>query len=162
MQHGCLALETKIKTSSTVRWLNCCALFYFVMSLQYISILELLGSVDLMSRNLPYRKYRPEVHVHKNALIWSENCTFCFCCTLRRWSSWLCFYVPELQVEVRDHQHPGSGREATSPHVVVEIHSPAPAEGEVLQRLLQDKDHQQEALRGASQAARGGARPNLS
>uniref|UniRef100_A0A8D3C607 Vacuolar protein sorting 13 homolog A n=1 Tax=Scophthalmus maximus TaxID=52904 RepID=A0A8D3C607_SCOMX len=26
---------------------------------QYISILELLGSVDLMSRNLPYRKYRP-------------------------------------------------------------------------------------------------------
>ncbi|XP_063754200.1 vacuolar protein sorting-associated protein 13A isoform X1 [Eleginops maclovinus] len=37
---------------------------------QYISILELLGSVDLMSRNLPYRKYRPEVQVHKNACIW--------------------------------------------------------------------------------------------
>ncbi|XP_061528280.1 vacuolar protein sorting-associated protein 13A [Phycodurus eques] len=37
---------------------------------QYISILELLGSVDLMSRNLPYRKYRPEVLVHNNANIW--------------------------------------------------------------------------------------------
>uniref|UniRef100_A0A3B3Z2I0 Vacuolar protein sorting 13 homolog A n=1 Tax=Poecilia mexicana TaxID=48701 RepID=A0A3B3Z2I0_9TELE len=37
---------------------------------QYISILELLGSVDMMSRNLPYRKYRPEVHVHRNAHIW--------------------------------------------------------------------------------------------
>ncbi|KAM6944423.1 intermembrane lipid transfer protein VPS13A isoform 1-T1 [Lycodopsis pacificus] len=37
---------------------------------QYISILELLGSVDMMSRNLPYRKYRPMVHVNKNARIW--------------------------------------------------------------------------------------------
>uniref|UniRef100_A0A3B4Z564 Vacuolar protein sorting 13 homolog A n=1 Tax=Stegastes partitus TaxID=144197 RepID=A0A3B4Z564_9TELE len=37
---------------------------------QYISILELLGSVDMMSRNLPYRKYRPVVQVHKNASIW--------------------------------------------------------------------------------------------
>ncbi|XP_059192632.1 vacuolar protein sorting-associated protein 13A [Centropristis striata] len=37
---------------------------------QYISILELLGSVDMMSRNLPYRKYRPMVHVHRNARIW--------------------------------------------------------------------------------------------
>ncbi|XP_051807014.1 vacuolar protein sorting-associated protein 13A isoform X1 [Acanthochromis polyacanthus] len=37
---------------------------------QYISILELLGSVDMMSRNLPYRKYRPMVQVHKNTHIW--------------------------------------------------------------------------------------------
>lgn len=37
---------------------------------QYISILELLGSVDMMSRNLPYRKYRPEVHVHSHAHTW--------------------------------------------------------------------------------------------
>ncbi|XP_074493929.1 intermembrane lipid transfer protein VPS13A isoform X2 [Sebastes fasciatus] len=37
---------------------------------QYISILELLGSVDMMSRNLPYRKYRPAVHVNKNTHIW--------------------------------------------------------------------------------------------
>ncbi|KAM4616365.1 intermembrane lipid transfer protein VPS13A [Polymixia lowei] len=37
---------------------------------QYISILELLGSVDMMSRNLPYRKYRPEVHVHTNTHMW--------------------------------------------------------------------------------------------
>ncbi|XP_054629024.1 vacuolar protein sorting-associated protein 13A isoform X3 [Dunckerocampus dactyliophorus] len=37
---------------------------------QYISILELLGSVDMMSRNLPYRKYKPEVFVHENANVW--------------------------------------------------------------------------------------------
>ncbi|KAM3866103.1 LOW QUALITY PROTEIN: intermembrane lipid transfer protein VPS13A-like [Diretmus argenteus] len=37
---------------------------------QYISILELLGSVNMMSRNLPYRKYRPEVNVHNNGQIW--------------------------------------------------------------------------------------------
>ncbi|KAG7265616.1 hypothetical protein CRUP_015738 [Coryphaenoides rupestris] len=37
---------------------------------QYISILELLGSVDMMTRNLPYRKYRPDVHVHSNTHIW--------------------------------------------------------------------------------------------
>ncbi|XP_053725885.1 vacuolar protein sorting-associated protein 13A isoform X1 [Synchiropus splendidus] len=37
---------------------------------QYISVLELLGSVDMMSRNLPYRKYRPMVQVHRNAYIW--------------------------------------------------------------------------------------------
>lgn len=43
------------------------------LSFQYISILELLGSVDMMSRNLPYRKYRPMVQVHKNAYIWSEH-----------------------------------------------------------------------------------------
>uniref|UniRef100_A0A671T9Z2 Vacuolar protein sorting 13 homolog A n=1 Tax=Sinocyclocheilus anshuiensis TaxID=1608454 RepID=A0A671T9Z2_9TELE len=34
---------------------------------QYVSILELLGSVDMMTRNLPYRKYRPDVAVHTNA-----------------------------------------------------------------------------------------------
>ncbi|KAJ8380883.1 hypothetical protein SKAU_G00016610 [Synaphobranchus kaupii] len=38
--------------------------------LQYVSILELLGSVDMMSRNLPYRKYRPDVPVHTNAYQW--------------------------------------------------------------------------------------------
>ncbi|XP_068165987.1 intermembrane lipid transfer protein VPS13A [Antennarius striatus] len=37
---------------------------------QYISILELLGSVDMMSRNLPYRKYKPAVHVSSNAHKW--------------------------------------------------------------------------------------------
>ncbi|XP_066567209.1 intermembrane lipid transfer protein VPS13A isoform X2 [Amia ocellicauda] len=37
---------------------------------QYISILELLGSVDMMSRNLPYRKFRPEVPVHMHAYHW--------------------------------------------------------------------------------------------
>ncbi|XP_051963977.1 intermembrane lipid transfer protein VPS13A-like isoform X2 [Xyrauchen texanus] len=37
---------------------------------QYISILELLGSVDMMTRNLPYRKYHPNVPVHTNARRW--------------------------------------------------------------------------------------------
>ncbi|XP_068995248.1 intermembrane lipid transfer protein VPS13A isoform X2 [Embiotoca jacksoni] len=37
---------------------------------QYISILELLGSVDMMTRNLPYRKYRPTALVHNNSHIW--------------------------------------------------------------------------------------------
>ncbi|XDV48401.1 hypothetical protein PO909_017816 [Leuciscus waleckii] len=37
---------------------------------QYVSILELLGSVDMMTRNLPYRKYRPNVPVHTNAHHW--------------------------------------------------------------------------------------------
>ncbi|XP_037536948.1 vacuolar protein sorting-associated protein 13A [Nematolebias whitei] len=55
---------------------------------QYISILELLGSVDMMSRNLPYRKYRPEVHVHKNALIW-----------------WKYVTTSILEVDVKPHLH---------------------------------------------------------
>ncbi|CAL1615509.1 unnamed protein product [Knipowitschia caucasica] len=37
---------------------------------QYVSILELLASVDMMSRNLPFRKYRPVVQVHRNARVW--------------------------------------------------------------------------------------------
>uniref|UniRef100_A0A8C9R8L2 Vacuolar protein sorting 13 homolog A n=1 Tax=Scleropages formosus TaxID=113540 RepID=A0A8C9R8L2_SCLFO len=37
---------------------------------QYVNILELLGSIDLMSRNLPYRKYHPNVPVHTNAYQW--------------------------------------------------------------------------------------------
>ncbi|XP_068961725.1 intermembrane lipid transfer protein VPS13A isoform X2 [Petaurus breviceps papuanus] len=38
--------------------------------LQYFSIMELLESVDLMTQNLPYRKYRPDVLVHNNAKKW--------------------------------------------------------------------------------------------
>ncbi|XP_024132153.1 vacuolar protein sorting-associated protein 13A isoform X3 [Oryzias melastigma] len=41
---------------------------------QYISILELLDSVDMMSRNLPYRKYKPVVQVHQNAGAWWNYC----------------------------------------------------------------------------------------
>ncbi|XP_026526945.1 vacuolar protein sorting-associated protein 13A [Notechis scutatus] len=37
---------------------------------QYFSIMELLESIDMMTRNLPYRKYRPDVPVHNNARIW--------------------------------------------------------------------------------------------
>ncbi|XP_072461029.1 intermembrane lipid transfer protein VPS13A isoform X2 [Notamacropus eugenii] len=38
--------------------------------LQYFSIMELLESVDMMTQNLPYRKYRPDVRVHQNAKKW--------------------------------------------------------------------------------------------
>ncbi|CAH2294187.1 vacuolar sorting-associated 13A isoform X1 [Pelobates cultripes] len=37
---------------------------------QYHSVMELLESIDMMSRNLPYRKFRPNVCVHDNALKW--------------------------------------------------------------------------------------------
>ncbi|ETE71307.1 Vacuolar protein sorting-associated protein 13A, partial [Ophiophagus hannah] len=37
---------------------------------QYFSIMELLESIDMMTRNLPYRKYRPDVLVHNNARKW--------------------------------------------------------------------------------------------
>ncbi|XP_073399904.1 intermembrane lipid transfer protein VPS13A [Dendrobates tinctorius] len=37
---------------------------------QYHSVMELLESLDLMSRNLPYRKFRPDVGVHNNAREW--------------------------------------------------------------------------------------------
>uniref|UniRef100_A0A3Q2QLT1 Vacuolar protein sorting 13 homolog A n=1 Tax=Fundulus heteroclitus TaxID=8078 RepID=A0A3Q2QLT1_FUNHE len=55
---------------------------------QYISILELLGSVDMMTRNLPYRKYRPDVHVHRNAEIW-----------------WKYVITSILEVDVKPHLH---------------------------------------------------------
>ncbi|XP_075067122.1 intermembrane lipid transfer protein VPS13A isoform X2 [Mixophyes fleayi] len=37
---------------------------------QYHSVMELLESIDMMSRNLPYRKFRPDVSVHSNARKW--------------------------------------------------------------------------------------------
>uniref|UniRef100_A0A670KG22 Vacuolar protein sorting 13 homolog C n=1 Tax=Podarcis muralis TaxID=64176 RepID=A0A670KG22_PODMU len=37
---------------------------------QYLSMIDLLESIDYMVRNLPYRKYRPEVPLHKNAKQW--------------------------------------------------------------------------------------------
>nr|XP_014428812.1 vacuolar protein sorting-associated protein 13A isoform X4 [Pelodiscus sinensis] len=37
---------------------------------QYFSVMELLESIDMMTRNLPYRKYRPDVLLHNNAKIW--------------------------------------------------------------------------------------------
>uniref|UniRef100_H3AXY1 Vacuolar protein sorting 13 homolog A n=1 Tax=Latimeria chalumnae TaxID=7897 RepID=H3AXY1_LATCH len=37
---------------------------------QYLSIMELLESIDMMSRNLPYRKYRPTIPLHCNAVTW--------------------------------------------------------------------------------------------
>uniref|UniRef100_A0A803SLY5 Vacuolar protein sorting 13 homolog A n=1 Tax=Anolis carolinensis TaxID=28377 RepID=A0A803SLY5_ANOCA len=37
---------------------------------QYFSIMELLESIDMMTRNLPYRKFRPDVPVHGHAMEW--------------------------------------------------------------------------------------------
>ncbi|NXA51596.1 VP13A protein, partial [Nothocercus julius] len=37
---------------------------------QYFSVMELLESIDMMTRNLPYRKYRPDVPLHNHARIW--------------------------------------------------------------------------------------------
>ncbi|RMC19250.1 hypothetical protein DUI87_03856 [Hirundo rustica rustica] len=39
---------------------------------QYFSVMELLESIDMMTRNLPYRKYRPDVPVHNNAKTWKQ------------------------------------------------------------------------------------------
>lgn len=39
--------------------------------LQYLSMVDLLQSIDLMTKNGPYRKFRPDVPVHKNAKLWS-------------------------------------------------------------------------------------------
>lgn len=70
-------------------------------------------------------------------------------------------YVPTLQVEVRDHRHPGGGCEAPSPHVVMAAHSPSPTDGKTLPRALQDQNHKQETQRGAAQGTRGGGRAEL-
>lgn len=37
---------------------------------QYLSMIDLLESIDYMVRNAPYRKFRPNVSVHKNARQW--------------------------------------------------------------------------------------------
>ncbi|XP_041037246.1 vacuolar protein sorting-associated protein 13C isoform X4 [Carcharodon carcharias] len=37
---------------------------------QYLSIIDLLESVDYMVRNVPYRKYKPDVPLQKNAIKW--------------------------------------------------------------------------------------------
>ncbi|XP_074863378.1 intermembrane lipid transfer protein VPS13C isoform X3 [Carettochelys insculpta] len=37
---------------------------------QYLSVIDLLESIDYMVRNVPYRKYRPDVPLYKNAKQW--------------------------------------------------------------------------------------------
>ncbi|NXC36667.1 VP13A protein, partial [Campylorhamphus procurvoides] len=37
---------------------------------QYFSVMELLESIDMMTRNLPYRKFRPDVPLHNNSKTW--------------------------------------------------------------------------------------------
>ncbi|XP_038625358.1 vacuolar protein sorting-associated protein 13A isoform X2 [Tachyglossus aculeatus] len=37
---------------------------------QYFSVMELLESIDMMTQNLPYRKYRPDEPVHNHAKKW--------------------------------------------------------------------------------------------
>ncbi|MEQ2157610.1 hypothetical protein GOODEAATRI_003487, partial [Goodea atripinnis] len=36
----------------------------------YLSMLEVLESIDLMAKNAPYRKFRPDLPVHKNTKFW--------------------------------------------------------------------------------------------
>ncbi|KAG8519832.1 Vacuolar protein sorting-associated protein 13A, partial [Galemys pyrenaicus] len=38
--------------------------------LQYFSVMELLESIDMMTQNLPYRKYRPDVPLHYHTREW--------------------------------------------------------------------------------------------
>ncbi|KAM4744636.1 intermembrane lipid transfer protein VPS13C isoform 3-T3 [Anableps anableps] len=37
---------------------------------QYLSMVEVLESIDLMAKNAPYRKFRPNVPVHSNTKVW--------------------------------------------------------------------------------------------
>ncbi|XP_074513317.1 intermembrane lipid transfer protein VPS13C isoform X9 [Sebastes fasciatus] len=37
---------------------------------QYLTMVELLESIDCMVKNAPYRKFRPEAPVHRNAKLW--------------------------------------------------------------------------------------------
>ncbi|XP_066557958.1 intermembrane lipid transfer protein VPS13C isoform X2 [Amia ocellicauda] len=41
---------------------------------QYLTMVDLLESIDCMVKNAPYRKYRPELPVHKNAKQWWNYC----------------------------------------------------------------------------------------
>uniref|UniRef100_A0A3Q2C9F4 Chorein N-terminal domain-containing protein n=1 Tax=Cyprinodon variegatus TaxID=28743 RepID=A0A3Q2C9F4_CYPVA len=37
---------------------------------QYLSMVDVLESIDLMAKNAPYRKFRPDVPVHKSSNLW--------------------------------------------------------------------------------------------
>ncbi|XP_035991633.1 vacuolar protein sorting-associated protein 13C isoform X3 [Fundulus heteroclitus] len=37
---------------------------------QYLSMVDVLESIDLMAKNAPYRKFRPDVSVHDNPKVW--------------------------------------------------------------------------------------------
>ncbi|XP_059213226.1 intermembrane lipid transfer protein VPS13C isoform X2 [Centropristis striata] len=55
---------------------------------QYVTMVELLESVDCMVKNAPYRKFRPDAPVHKNAKLW-----------------WLYGFNSILQVHIRRVSH---------------------------------------------------------
>lgn len=40
-------------------------------SLQYLTMVELLESIDCMVKNAPYRKFRPDVCIQSSARLWS-------------------------------------------------------------------------------------------
>ncbi|MEE6510370.1 hypothetical protein FKM82_030038 [Ascaphus truei] len=44
---------------------------------QYLSMIDLLESVDYMVRNAPYRKYRPEVSLQEDTRLWWNYATTC-------------------------------------------------------------------------------------
>ena len=47
--------------------------FRLVVCLQYLTMVDLLESINCMVKNAPYRKFRPEVSVHKNTKLWLVN-----------------------------------------------------------------------------------------
>ena len=68
----------------------------------------------MMSRNLPYRKYRPVVHVHRNAPIWSgsyfdfnipqcDECIVTFCSL--GWYRWNYAITCVLEIDVKPRLH---------------------------------------------------------
>jgi len=38
--------------------------------LQYLTMVELLQSIDYMVKSAPYRRFRPDAPVHLNAKLW--------------------------------------------------------------------------------------------
>ncbi|XP_031245704.1 vacuolar protein sorting-associated protein 13A isoform X2 [Mastomys coucha] len=67
---------------------------------QYFSLMELLESIDMMTQNLPYRKFKPSVPLHLHAKEWWAYAIHSIlevnvCPSLRMWS-W---------EHIRDHRH---------------------------------------------------------
>ncbi|XP_028257848.1 vacuolar protein sorting-associated protein 13C isoform X2 [Parambassis ranga] len=62
--------EVELKTPKTNLHLEVQNIAIEMTKPQYLTMVELLESVDCMVKNAPYRKFRPDVPVHKNANLW--------------------------------------------------------------------------------------------
>ena len=66
-------------TTASFVWKQLSWCFYFqscegvdmFWSLQYLTMVELLESIDCMVKNAPYRKFRPDVCIQSSARLWS-------------------------------------------------------------------------------------------